>query len=236
MPDLGTQYRTPDGVSPSMSYAVEFATTGTYYVWLRLYASDNNSKLIHVGLDGSSSRTQARGMHTAVQNAWTWTSTRLGGGSGSAVLDVATAGEHTINVWMGDDGAYVDKVVLTTDPGFVPTGYGPPESPRSGGAFHAMGIDTASALALPDEFALEGNYPNPFGSATTIRFAVPEEAQARLVVYDMLGRHLVTLADGEVAPGRYEVRWDASDQPTGIYLVRLTAGSFVATQRIALVR
>jgi len=82
---------------------------------------------------------------------------------------------------------------------------------------------------------LEGSYPNPFNPATTIRFSLPEPAQVRLVVFDVLGRQVRVLLDGTREAGAHEVVFDADGLPSGTYLYRLETmrGSFVRTMLLA---
>ena len=89
-------------------------------------------------------------------------------------------------------------------------------------------------LEVPSEYVLEPNYPNPFNPETTIRFGVPEAAYVRLVVYDVLGRQVRVLVEGTRASGRHEVVFEASNLPSGTYLVRLETpqGSFVQTMQL----
>jgi FlgD Ig-like domain len=169
--------------------------------------------------------------------------------SGAAVpLSIATAGAHTVHAWMREDGTAIDKLVLTTDAGFVPTGTGPAESPQAAApqisaARRGVALDglTLQAEALPTEFALEGNYPNPFNPTTTIRFALPEAALVRLSVYDMLGREVARVFDSELPAGRHEATWNGrTDAGTtvssGAYLLRMSAGEFSATMRMVVVK
>ena len=76
---------------------------------------------------------------------------------------------------------------------------------------------------MPLAFGLSQNYPNPFNPATTIRFALPCAAHVDLVVYDVLGREVAVLARGLYEAGYHGLRWDASDQASGLYLARLSA-------------
>ena len=87
---------------------------------------------------------------------------------------------------------------------------------------------------VPGAFTLGQNYPNPFNPETRIRFGLPEAAQVKLVVYDVLGRQVKVLANGTYQPGQYEVTFDASTLASGTYLVRLVtpAGSFVETMQL----
>ena len=89
---------------------------------------------------------------------------------------------------------------------------------------------------VPKELSLGSNYPNPFNPRTVIPYAVAERSTVRIAVYDVLGREVAVLVDGAVSAGRYEVVWDASRLPTGVYVVRLRAGSVVKTQRVTLMK
>jgi O-glycosyl hydrolase len=95
----------------------------------------------------------------------------------------------------------------------------------------------------PTTFALFQNYPNPFNPTTTIKFSVGsasgrtgELVRVTLKVYDVLGREVVTLVDEPKHPGAYTVTWDASTVPSGVYFVRLTAGSFSQTRKAVVMK
>ena len=92
------------------------------------------------------------------------------------------------------------------------------------------------AGGTPARFQLAQNYPNPFNPATTIRYALPQIAPVYLAVYNALGQNVATLVDGVQAPGFHEVRFDAGALASGVYIARLTAGTFVATRKLLLVR
>ena len=89
---------------------------------------------------------------------------------------------------------------------------------------------------LPKSFALGQNYPNPFNPTTTINYDIPARSYVTLVVYDILGRRVETLVNGEKHPGHYEVTFDASRLPSGVYLYRLQAGSFTSVRKMILVK
>jgi hypothetical protein len=98
---------------------------------------------------------------------------------------------------------------------------------------------------VPKKFSLEQNYPNPFNPVTKIKFDVPasnltlSEAKGlyvRLVVYDFLGREISTLVNGHLAPGTYEVEWDATNYPSGVYFYKLTASDYNETKKMVLVK
>jgi hypothetical protein len=100
---------------------------------------------------------------------------------------------------------------------------------------------TDLAGALPEATALEAAYPNPArvssGAPVSVPFRLAEASEVRVVVYDVLGREVAVLADGVMEPGRYEVSWpEAASLPAGSYVVRMTAGAHVQTQRLTLLR
>jgi hypothetical protein len=89
---------------------------------------------------------------------------------------------------------------------------------------------------LPTEFANGQNYLNPFNPATRIRFALPEDSEARIVVYDLLGRQLAILVDGHVRASYHTVTFDASRMVSGVYIYRMDAGRFSETRKMTLIR
>ncbi len=90
--------------------------------------------------------------------------------------------------------------------------------------------------ASPQTVRLHTPYPNPVEHSASITFETTEAGSARVEVFDVLGRRVAVLADGPVAAGKHTVLWDAGSLPSGVYLVRLTAGDAVQTQRLTLAR
>ena len=76
--------------------------------------------------------------------------------------------------------------------------------------------------AFPVEFRLCQNYPNPFNSLTTISYYLPVSSNVALVIYDVLGRQVAELVNGEISAGNHRLRWDASSVPSGVYFAKLT--------------
>ncbi len=89
---------------------------------------------------------------------------------------------------------------------------------------------------LPASFALHQNYPNPFNPSTTINFDLPENGNVSLVVYDVLGREVATLVNGELNAGRHEAVFDASSLASGIYMYKLQAGAQTEVKRMLLLK
>ena len=95
---------------------------------------------------------------------------------------------------------------------------------------------------LPVRYALGGNYPNPFNPVTRIAFDVPSPgAVVELRIYDVSGRLVRTLVDGEVPPGRHSAEWDGTDRSgaavaSGVYFYRFDAPGFGDSGRMVLLK
>lgn len=97
--------------------------------------------------------------------------------------------------------------------------------------------------AIPSDFSLYQNYPNPFNPSTKIKFAIPpglsiynSEQIVTLTVYDILGRELATLINKPLGAGVYEIEFDATDLPSGVYFYRFTFGDFIQSNKMLLLR
>ena len=81
------------------------------------------------------------------------------------------------------------------------------------------GLHPNSSL-LPDSFSLHQNYPNPFNPVTKIKFDLPKHSNAKIIIYDFLGREVATLVNEQLKPGSYEVEWDGSGYASGSIFLR----------------
>jgi hypothetical protein len=89
---------------------------------------------------------------------------------------------------------------------------------------------------IPQKFMLYQNYPNPFNPTTTISYDLPVRSRVRLSIYNILGQEVATLVDSEQEPGRYDVKFDASDLPSGVYFYTLQTPYFTKTNKMVLVK
>jgi hypothetical protein len=89
---------------------------------------------------------------------------------------------------------------------------------------------------LIKEFQLEQNYPNPFNPKTTIRYNVPWSTHVVLTVYDVSGKEVRRLVDGDQEEGTYAVDFMANELNSGLYFYRLQAGTYVDQKRMLLVK
>ncbi len=90
--------------------------------------------------------------------------------------------------------------------------------------------------SMPGQSELSQNYPNPFNPSTTIKYELPNSAIVKLTVFDLVGREVSVLVSERKDAGVHEVRFDGSGLASGVYFYRLTAGDFVQTRKLLLVR
>jgi len=102
--------------------------------------------------------------------------------------------------------------------------------------FNGIPVGVENEEALPTEFALEQNFPNPFNPSTTFRYSIPTQSKVVIKVYDILGNEIATLMDEEKPVGTYELTWNAADLSSGIYFYQLNAGEFVSTKKMILLK
>lgn len=96
-------------------------------------------------------------------------------------------------------------------------------------------------LALPTEFSLSQNVPNPFNPSTQVSFALPTAAKVNLSIYNVLGQHVKTLVDTDMRAGYQTVTWDGTDNTghtvaSGVYFYKLNAGDFTATKKMLMLK
>jgi hypothetical protein len=88
----------------------------------------------------------------------------------------------------------------------------------------------------PDKFAVYQNYPNPFNPTTSIKFDIPKNAFVTLKVYDVIGKEVATLINEVRTAGSYNVDWNASFYPSGVYFYKLESKDFTETKRMLLIK
>ena len=160
---------------------------------------------------------------------------------------VVIVGNFGVNTVFGtinfpEDGQwfdYLNKTVQQVNEGSLELDLAP-------GAFHIFtstdfsGLVTSSEsreiLQVKDQFKLYPNYPNPFNPSTQISFSLAEHGFTTLRIYDLLGREVATLVNGQLAPGNHTVNFIGSGLSSGIYFVRLIQGSNTQTHTITLVK
>ncbi|MDO8550007.1 MAG: T9SS type A sorting domain-containing protein [Ignavibacteria bacterium] len=86
------------------------------------------------------------------------------------------------------------------------------------------------------EYDLAQNYPNPFNPSTRISYQIPEDGIVTMKIYDILGKEVNTLVNEQKAIGRYEVKFDASELASGVYIYRLQVNNFVSSKKLMLLK
>lgn len=113
--------------SAELRYPITISSPGTYYIWVRGLGATGNDDSVHIGLNNAAVASADKITLTSF-NSFVWTKNTIDGVRPS--LNITTAGEHTLNVWMREDGFALDKIILTKDPNFVPSGASLAESVR----------------------------------------------------------------------------------------------------------
>ncbi|MFC2093521.1 YCF48-related protein [Bacteroidota bacterium] len=89
---------------------------------------------------------------------------------------------------------------------------------------------------IPEGFSLYQNYPNPFNPVTTIRFDLHNSSYSKLIIYNILGKEIATLVNEKLSVGSYEVNWNASEYPSGVYFYKLITEEFTNTRKMILLK
>jgi len=125
------------------------------------------------------------------------------------------------------------KTLTLDDNGYVYAGTG-------NGIWRRPLIELVTSVAneptQPTEYFLSQNYPNPFNPATKINYALPSAAMVELKVYNVLGQLITTLVNEENPAGVYEVDFNATDLPSGVYIYKIQAGDFVQSRKMLLLK
>ena len=103
------------------------------------------------------------------------------------------------------------------------------------GNHSAIGIHQIGSN-IPKVFNLYQNYPNPFNPTTKFRFQIAKLSDTKITLYDISGKEVTTLVNEKLQPGTYEVQWDGSSYASGVYFYKLTAGYFVQTKKMVVLK
>ncbi|MGA9293694.1 MAG: T9SS type A sorting domain-containing protein [Ignavibacteriaceae bacterium] len=103
-------------------------------------------------------------------------------------------------------------------------------------AFNAAVDVEETGSGLPLIYKLSQNYPNPFNPTTTIDFALPKAQNVTLKVYNILGQEVATLINSNIAAGNHSIRFDASNLSSGLYIYKISAGSFTSAKKMMLLK
>ncbi|MDP4197331.1 MAG: T9SS type A sorting domain-containing protein, partial [Bacteroidota bacterium] len=148
------------------------------------------------------------------------------------VINVASIGKYAnmdsalIDIKIVTQNKDKNKIEWALEPAFVVGNY----------TYTAVEEKKDTYSAIPKEFTLYNNFPNPFNPTTTISYSIPKQSHVELKVYDMLGREVTTLIDKEQNAGEYKVKFNASSLPSGIYVYTIQAGQFRDAKKLMLLK
>jgi len=210
---------------------------GFPYIWALTVAPNGN---IYAGTYGA-------GVLKSANNGTTWTNTNVGqafiyGVTTDASNNVYAAswangifgssdnGANWLNLGLSGLGAGAVFSTPTSSIVWAGTENGTLYSLNS-----PMSVETVGS-SVPVEFNLSQNYPNPFNPSTVIRFAIPAENLVTLNIYSITGELVASLLNEVKTAGEYEVSFDATSLPTGVYIYKINAGSFSSVKKMMLVK
>jgi len=90
--------------------------------------------------------------------------------------------------------------------------------------------------SVPKQYLLHQNYPNPFNPVTNIKFDIPQRSNVKISVYDILGKEISVLVNEELNTGTFEVNWDASNFPSGVYFYKIETEDYSESKKMVLVK
>jgi N-acetylneuraminic acid mutarotase len=189
LPDNGTLLRSAVN-NPMLSYQVSFDQAGTYYLWLRGWGDtstvkDGKSDSVYIGLNGQFPT--ANGEIGQFPAGWHWTQrTRQ---NVVATLSVPSAGTHTVNLWMREDGLALDKLILTMDGDYQPSGSGP----DAGDDGDSEATDNNASEDTTTDDNNTDNTPDPVVNTAPVVTAMDDQT---IVIGDALTLHGTASDDG----------------------------------------
>ena len=104
-----------------------------------------------------------------------------------------------------------------------------------GNGFNTFGLNRIATL-IPEGYILSQAYPNPFNPVTTLGFALPIETEVSISVYNLQGREIISLVNGNMAAGYHQVVWNADSHSSGMYFVKMIAGEYVNIQKLMFIK
>ena len=102
--------------------------------------------------------------------------------------------------------------------------------------FPVIPIALSKKTSIPDNYELLDNFPNPFNPTTTIHFGLPKNGFVILKIYDILGKEVATLVNEQKAAGSYDVKFNAENLSSGIYIYQLKVNDFIANKKLILMK
>lgn len=144
------------------------------------------------------------------------------------LLKTTNGGQNWYRVLSGTDHWLQDIFFINQTTGWIVGGNDVLKT-TNGGVVVSMNIEENS---VPLNYSLHQNYPNPFNPVTRIKFDLPKQSNAKVIIYDLLGREITTLVNEQLNSGSYAVEWDGSSYASGVYFYALIAEDPSTTLRV----
>jgi len=165
---------------------------------------------------------------------------KLGGAIQSLNRGNTKAAINKLNAFINQVNAFINSGILTQTEGqeLISTVKEIIGQINTGNFAKIYGLNDSQEITemKPEYYSLDQNYPNPFNPVTEIIFALPEDTDISLKVFDILGREVANLASGKWNAGIHRVFFNASESPSGIYIYKLNAGDFVDVKKMILMK
>jgi ligand-binding sensor domain-containing protein len=235
-------YRTTDDGNNwiSIGSGLGSGVRGFYFNGNNIYAASSNGA--YRSTDDGATWTQINsGLNNNSVNAFSFSGNYILAATNDGVYSSDNDGEQWVNISPGlPEGTTV--LSLTSNSNYLYAG-------TYDKAVWKLPLEQITGIGkshsrLPDKFALYQNYPNPFNPTTKIRFDIPlsplyERGVGRFVhltIYDILGREVSTLLNRQLQPGTYNIEWNASNYPSGVYFYKLVTDSYTAVKKMILIK
>lgn len=205
--------------SPRLDYYIHIHRKAKYFVWIRGYAPDENSRTVHIGLDGNSGIFNWS-IKLPVLNNWTWT--RINEANYEATFTITEPGLKKVSLWMDQDGTMIDKLIFTDDPDFVPSGKGPAESIR----YH-FGIITSSWGQAANDYKQVRCYPTIVEDRYFIERSELNYIPMTLSLYTPNGKKLFYKTSQKLV-----TELDFSNFQAGLYILKFQTGLYKGFRKI----
>ncbi len=152
--------------------------------------------------------------------------------AGNSIRKTTNGGANWFNQVTGNNSIYGIKFHFTDENyGWCVGMYGGIMRTTTGG----IGIEPIST-EIPQKYELMQNYPNPFNPITKLKFQMPKSGFTKIVVFDVTGREIAIIVNENLKPGTYEIEWDATNIPSGVYFCSLITNEFTQTRKMVLVK
>jgi len=152
--------------------------------------------------------------------------------AGNSIRKTTNSGVNWFNQATGSNSIYGIKLhFIDENYGWCVGMYGGIMRTTTGG----IGIEPIST-EIPQKYELLQNYPNPFNPVTKFKFQMPKSGFTKLTIFDVTGREISTLVNQDLKPGTYEIEWDASNFPSGVYFCSLITNESTQTRKMVLVK